>query len=302
MTDDQHTIQSLRLDVGDGYELYVQEWGSAAGTPIISLHGGPGGSAKDSHKSRFNPERHRVIFYDQRGCGQSTPLGSLEYNTTDEQVEDIIKILDRLQIDQVVVSGASWGSCLALVFAIRHPKRVSKLIINGIFTGTRDEVEYITHGMFRAHFPDVWQAFLDATPPEHHDAPARYHQERLFGDDEQASMQSGIALTNLEGSVMNLDDRTHPIDPEKYDPTHSLIEQHYMMNDCFLPEGYILEHAHKIKAPVVIIQGRYDFVCPPETAWKLHKALPNSQLLWTQAGHGGDRSNYETARAVFASI
>ncbi len=181
MNTDQYTLSEHTLDVGDGHILYIQEWGSkAAGIPIIVLNGGPGGQVKDKHKAPFDPLRHRVIFFDQRGCGKSTPYGSLENNTTDKLLADITKIADLIQADTFILYGTSWGSTLALAYAVANPARVHALVIGGIFTGSQAESDWINKGQFKTFFPDVWQAYLGRTPVEHHDDPSRYHLDKVI--------------------------------------------------------------------------------------------------------------------------
>lgn len=162
MQPDAFTIQELMLDVGDGHTLYVQDWGSkAAHNPIIVLHGGPGSGSKDSHKRTFDPKISRVIFFDQRGSGNSIPYGSLDQNTTDTLVADISKVADTLQLDTFVLFGNSWGSTLALTYALAHPERVSALVVAGIYTDSKDETSWVDAGEFNRFYPDVWAAYLE---------------------------------------------------------------------------------------------------------------------------------------------
>ncbi len=305
MTPDEFTNQEFQLPVGDGHELYVHDWGNPkAKTPIVSLHGGPGSGSKDSHKQRFDPRVQRVIFHDQRGAGRSTPYGSLEHNTTLDLVEDIEKIAEKLNLTKFILVGSSWGSTLALAYALQHPKRIKVLVISGVFTASAQELQYLDYGLYRTHFPDVWQAYLDATPPEHHADPTAYHVARILGDDKAAAIASARAYGAHEYHVMSLDDRTSPdtTPDEDYDLAKTKLGVHYLSNGCFLDDRTILDSARAIKTPTWIVQGRYDFVCPPITAWQLHQALPKSQLIWTQAGHGADRSNYETIRTLLLSL
>lgn len=300
MTPDDYTNQELMLNVGNSHTIYVHDWGNKdARHPVIFLHGGPGTGCNDKYKQRFDPTIQRVIFHDQRGSGKSTPYGSLEHNTTKELVEDIEKICGKLKLQDVIVTGSSWGSTLALAYALKYPDRIHAMIINGIFTASQQEVDYLYEGVHRTHFPDAWQRFLDKTPANHHDNPAAYHVERLFGTNEKAALESAVAMTELEGSLLSLDDRFTPIaDTSEFDIAPTKIEVHYMRNLCFIPDRYLLENAYKINVPTWIVQGRYDFICPPATAYELHQEMPNSQLIWTQAGHGNDRNNYEVMRSL----
>lgn len=286
MTPDAYTIREAFLDVGDGHTLYIHEWGNPkASNPFISLHGGPGDSMSDSHKLRYDPRQHRVIFFDQRGCGRSTPYGELRNNTTTDLVEDISKIADHCGVESFVLTGASWGSCLALAYAIAHPERVQALVINGIFTGSQAEISWLDSGQFRTFYPEAWQTYLEATPKSYRDNPTAYHAKRVLGDDANAARESAYAYSRLEGSVMALDDRFKPVDMLEYDHIPTRIELHYMANTCFMPDRYVLDHAHKLTMPVWIIQGRYDMVCPPQAAYELHQQIASSRLVWTTAGH-----------------
>ncbi|HUS26711.1 MAG TPA: alpha/beta fold hydrolase [Nevskiaceae bacterium] len=300
MTPDEHTIQELFIEVGHGHQLYVHEWGKAtAQTPIVFLHGGPGGGCGDGHKSYFDPTQHRVIFFDQRGSGRSLPYGSLEHNTTSDLVDDIERIANHLHLKQFVLKGGSWGVALALAYALEHPERVQAMILNGIFTGAQAEIDYFDHGEFRTYFPEAWEKYLAATPKSHHRSPSKYHFAQALGIDPQAARESAFAYSTLEYELLGLDDRAHPNKLDEFDPASAIVEIHYLANRCFIPDRYILHNAHKLTMPIWLVQGRYDMVCPATTAHELHKKLPNSQLIWTIAGHkGSDRANYDAVRAL----
>lgn len=303
MTPDAHTIHETFIDVGNGHTLYVQDWGSTdAKTPILFLHGGPGGGCNDTHKRSFDPTRQRVIFFDQRGAGKSLPYGSLEHNTTTDLVEDIEKIAQHFKLRHFILNGGSWGSCLALAYALQHPQRVSAMVLTGIFTGSQAEIRWIDDGGFRNFFPDVWQAYLDHTPKAHQHNPSQYHYEQALHGNEAAAKASAYAYACLEGALLSLDDRFAPKGFEEYDPTSSRLELHYLAHACFLPERYILEHAHLLKMPVWLVQGRYDFVCPPSTAHELHQALGDSQLILTTSGHRSERENWNVIRTILLQL
>ena len=300
MTPDTHTIQELRISVGDGHELYIHEWGnSSVEIPILVLHGGPGGSCKDRHKANFDPERQRVIFFDQRGCGQSTPYGSLEHNTTDHLVSDISKIADRLHVKTFILTGTSWGSTLSLTYALRHPERVAGLVIGGVFTGTKAEIDWQDTGQIKLFYPDVWQRYLESTPEEHRENPSAYHQDKALHGSLDEQKASGYAFELLEGSLAFFDDRMPtPVPFDEYDPAGIRVEIHYLIHGCFLPEQFILKNAHALTMPVYIVQGRYDMVCPPVTAYKLHTAAPHSELYWTLGGHVPDHEFWNMYRSL----
>lgn len=298
MTPDQHTIAEHHFSVGDGHTLYVQDWGNPeAKVPILVLHGGPGGYCKDSAKYRFDPTVHRVIFHDQRGCGNSRPYGSLEHNTTDKLIEDIKHIADKLKITSFVLNGGSWGSTLALAFAIEHPDYVAGMVLHGIFTGSQQEIDWLDKGQFRTIFPDAWDRYLEATPAEHRTNPSRYHFARaLQTEDEEAAKHSAYTYECLEGNACRLDDRFIPGPYETYDPAGMRIEIQYLEHRCFMPDRHILDNAHKLSMPVYLAQGRYDIVCPPVTAYELSKAIPNCTLVWTINGHLAEHESANVMR------
>jgi len=303
MTPDQYTLEETMLDVGEGHRLYVQLWGNkAAAETIINLHGGPGSGTGDGSKQLFDPRKQRVLFFDQRGCGQSTPYGSLAHNDTDALAADISTLADHYKLKDFVLTGGSWGSLLALIYAIRNPKRVKRMVLRGIFTGRQEEIDFIDRGRFQAFFPEVWEAFVNSVPQKYAADPREYHLPRVLGKDPVAAKESAYAYNMLEGSIVKLDDRIHFEGLEDFDPVSSTIECHYLANQCFLPEGEILQKAHLLQMPVYLVQGRYDAVCPPVTAYELSKQLPNGQLHWTQAGHSGrDRANFEVVKALLAA-
>ncbi len=300
MNPDDYTITETFIEVGDGHQLYAQEWGNKkAKSPIIYLHGGPGSGCKDRAKRQFNPSQHRVIFFDQRGCGRSLPYGSLEHNTTDKLIEDINKIADHFGIKTFVLCGGSWGSTLALAYAITHPKRVEAIVLRGIFTASKSEIDWLEQGHFREFFPEVWEAYLEKTPKKYRHDPGSYHMERALNGDLQAQQASAFAYDNMEGAVLFLDDRPRSNDLEGYDPLPARIEMHYIKHHCFMSDRHILRNAHKLTMPVWLVQGRYDMICPPRTSYELHKELPNSQLIMTIAGHhGSDRSIEDVSRTI----
>lgn len=302
MTPDDYTIREFYIEVGDDHELYVHDWGNKkAKHPIIFLHGGPGSGCKDGHKKSFDPGQHRVVFFDQRGCGKSLPYGSLEHNTTKDLIEDINKIAKELKISSFVLAGGSWGSTLALAYAAKHPQNVQALVLHGIFTGTQTEIDYFDKGQFRTWFPEVWERYLKATPKDHRASPTTFHYQQILGDNENAARKSACAYGNMEGALLALDDRFTPDSPKDpaFDPTSLKIEVHYLANGCFMPDRHILNSARKLTMPAWIVQGRYDMVCPPTTAYELHQKLPKSQLIWTIGGHrSSERETSSVTRAI----
>ncbi|MCW1907883.1 MAG: alpha/beta fold hydrolase [Candidatus Saccharibacteria bacterium] len=304
MKPDQYTIEERTVAVGDGHELYTQAWGNPnAKQTFIFLHGGPGSGCSDSSKTIFDPQKHRVIFFDQRGCGKSTPYGSIKNNTTNDLINDLATIADEYGVKTFVLFGRSWGACLALAFALKHPTRVTQMIIGGVFTGSQSEIDHMEKGRFAIFFPEVWDQYVATVPRSYQDNPSEYHFKRMFGDDVTAAQESAMAHSQLELSVLRLDDRVTDVDSLKFDPLPNIIESHYLANGCFMPDNHILDNANKLTMPIYIVQGRYDMVCPPINAYRLSQQAPNATLLWTAAGHDSkDRSNWETARALLATI
>lgn len=279
------------LDVGDGHKLYWEESGTPRGKPVVFLHGGPGSGTEPSHRRFFDPDQYRIILFDQRGCGKSTPPSSLEANTTWHLVEDIERLRKMLQIEQWVVFGGSWGSTLALAYAETHPTKVLALILRGIFLGRPKELKWFYQ--FGAHhlFPDEFERFVAPIPEaERHDLLTAYHK-RLTSRDATVRLEAARAWTRWEGSTLRLvmdpqifadfttDDHADPI---------ARIECHYFVNNCFFAsDNWLIEEVHKIrKIPAIVVHGRYDVICPLESAWELHRAWPEAQLdIVRDAGH-----------------
>lgn len=304
MTPDEFTIQETFLDVGSGHSIYVYDWGNkTTKTPIIFLHGGPGAGISDKYKQRFEPKSQRVIFFDQRGAGKSLPKGSLKNNTTTDLIEDIEKIANHLNLEKFIITGGSWGSFLALAYTLKYPKRVKALVLGGIFTGRKTEIDYLDNGGFRIFFPDIWEKYAQSVPMKYQNDPSKYHYSHIFGKDPEASKRSAYTYSELlEGPLLNLDDRYTPDRYEEFDPDAMRIELHYLNNQCFIPESHIIDNAANLKVPIWLVQGRYDMVCPPTTAYELRKKLPNCQLIWTVAGHGNDRPNYDVVRTILLQL
>lgn len=303
MTPDEYTNSEQMLDVGDGHTLYVQDWGRAdAKTPIMFLHGGPGSSCQDKHRENFDPQCERVIFFDQRGSGKSQPYGSLEHNTTDDLIEDVEKIADHFGLKQFILFGSSWGSTLALAYALKYPARVKAMVLRGIFTGSADEADYLNRGGWATHFPEIWDTYLDHTPKAHHDDPTAYHVQRILGSDARAAKESAYAYANMDSALLTLDDRFTARPFDDFDPTQAIIQAHYFQNHYFMPDRHILDHATNLTMPVYLIQGRYDMECPPVTAYELHAKLPNSQLFMTIGGHKAEHETWTITRSILGSL
>ncbi len=304
LTADGFTLSETYLDVGDGHRLYVQDWGCAeAARAVVALHGGPGTATTDSHKEYFDPSRQRVLFCDQRGVGRSTPYASVEHNTTQHLVADLVAILDRFGLDKAVLMGGSWGSCLALTFAVAHPERVEALALYGLLTARQQELDWLNEARWRTFYPEVWQWYLDRTPPDHHDDPTGYHFGRILSDDAKASKESAYAYTTVDTAITELDDRFKPSPLEDdFDAGPARLQAHYFTHSHFLPDEHVLDNAHRLTMPVHIVQGRYDMVCPPVSAYQLAERLACPELYWTANGHLPDREGWNVLRTVLLQL
>ena len=285
------------LDVGDGHRIAWEVSGNPAGRPVVFLHGGPGGGTEPAHRRFFDPERYRIVLLDQRGCGRSTPHASepgadLSANTTWHLVADLERLRAHLGIERWQVFGGSWGSALALAYAQRHPERVLELVLRGIFTLRRSELDwfYGPRGGCGDLFPERHEAYLaQVAPEERGDCIGAYHQ-LLHHPDPAVHGPAAVAWSTWEASTITLLEQPALI--EKFtDPAFALafarIENHYFVHGGWLADGQLIADAPRLAdIPGVIVQGRYDVVCPAITAWELHRAWPGSRLVVVpDAGH-----------------
>ena len=279
------------LDVGDGHHVHYEQSGHPKGRPVVVLHGGPGSGSRPKQRGYFDPERYRVIAFDQRGCGRSTPHGRLEANTTPDLVGDIERLRRHLGLERWLVFGGSWGSTLGLAYAVAHPERVEGLVVWGVFTGTDREIAW-TFGADGAArlFPLEYERFLEPlAAPERHD-PVRAHYRAMRGDDRTRRRRSLNAWTRWENKISDLVVQEQLLDEQladrQYVLTHSLFEAHYFANGCFLDAPLLARAGAFARLPVAIVQGQLDLVCPPVSALALHRAVPESRLhLVPGAGH-----------------
>ncbi len=284
------TNHELSLEVGEGHRIYVEESGNPSGIPVLFVHGGPGGGCAPTHRRFFNPEKYRIILFDQRGCGRSTPHASLTQNTTQALVSDMEKIREHLGIDQWLLFGGSWGSTLSLVYAQSHPERVCGLILRGIFLCRERDIRWFYQDGASFVFPDFWQDYLEPIPaPERDDLLTAYYS-RLTSDNELVRMAAAKAWSVWEGRCSTLDPNPEIVD-HFADPHFALamarIEAHYFINSAFMQPNQILENADKLKdIPITIVHGRYDMVCPIEQAFSLQQVAPHAELhIVRDAGH-----------------
>ncbi|MDP2671452.1 MAG: prolyl aminopeptidase [bacterium] len=277
------------LDVGHGHHLYYELYGNPKGKPVLYLHGGPGAGFRERHKGFFDPKIWNVILFDQRGAGRSTPFASLHENTTASLVKDINLLLDKLGLEKVLLFGGSWGSTLALVYAIENPKRVVGIITWGVFLCDRFDQKYYLEGGSADFAPEAWERFASIVPKEHQSKPAPYYYRQMQGKNEKAKDMFAFEWTLYEWRLMDpdasLEKLTREIKKEGFYKSLAPLEAHYILAGGFFPEGYILKNAPKLKIPVTIVQGRYDYCCPPVSAYRLHKKIRGSKLIMVNAGH-----------------
>jgi proline iminopeptidase len=280
-----------RLRVSEHHELYFEVSGNPHGKPVVFLHGGPGFGTEPNHRRFFDPEKYRIVLFDQRGCGKSTPHASLVDNTTWHLVDDIEKLRLHLGIDRWQVFGGSWGSTLALAYAETHPERVTELVLRGIFLIRKSEIDWFYQRGASALYPDAWEKYLEPIPEdERGDLLAAFHR-RLTHEDRQVRLSAAKAWSIWEGSTSCLHPNPALIDKtagEEFAIAFARIECHYFVHSAWVDaERDLLENVGKVRhIPAVIVQGRYDVVCPMETAWALHRAWPEADFHVIQdAGH-----------------
>jgi proline iminopeptidase len=278
------------LDVGDGHHVYWELCGNPNGKPVVFLHGGPGGGCTPTQRRLFDPDKYRILLFDQRGCGRSTPYASLEANTTWHLVADIERLREMIGVDKWMVFGGSWGSTLALAYAQTHPERVTELVLRGIFTLRRSELLWYYQEGASWIFPDKWEGFLAPIPEEERGDLMAAYRRRLIDPDPAVQARAARAWSLWEGETITLlhnQGYSDQFGDEHYAIAFARIENHYFVNEGWFEEGQLIRNAHRLKnIPGVIIQGRYDIATPPKSAWELHKAWPEAQFIMVpDAGH-----------------
>lgn len=276
------------LPVDGGHKIYFEESGNPKGLPVFFIHGGPGAGCSVDDRRFFDPKKWRIVIHDQRGCGRSEPFGRLEANHT-WALNDDIRILRRaLCIDKFVLWGGSWGSTLALIHAINHPRAVAGMVLRGIYLGTKREMDYFYKDGLNGigiYIPDQWNRYIGNVPVEYRNDPLAYYAREIKNGNQELARE----LALYECANLHLIPWTKK-EVEKdlaSAPAIALLEAHYLSNNCFLEENYILNNASAIpdNIPITIVQGSYDLVCMPLSARLLSNALPQSELHWTVAGH-----------------
>jgi proline iminopeptidase len=289
------------LKVSDIHTLYWEECGNPQGQPVVFLHGGPGGGIAPDLRRFFDPKAYRIILFDQRGSGQSTPNAELRENTTWDLVKDIETLREMFKIDKWVVFGGSWGSTLALAYAITHPNRVKGLILRGIFLCRPSEIKWFYQEGASQIFPDVWDEYLKPIPENERGDMVQAYYKRLTHENADIRLTAAKAWSKWEAATSRLYVSPEAID-EFDDPEYALsfarIECHYFTNNAFFKtNNWLLENIDKIRhIPGTIVQGRYDVVCPARSAWDLHKAWPEAKFTFVaDAGHAAAEPGTKSA-------
>jgi len=275
-----------QMNVGDGHVVYVEECAAEHGLPVLFLHGGPGSGCSATQRRLFDPQRFHAVLFDQRGCGRSQPLGSIEANTTAHLVADLEYLRQALGISAWIVFGGSWGSLLALAYAQSYPENVLGLVLRGIFLGTPEEVRAYVQGSHGA-VPKAWRAFAGALPVAERDDLLAAYAARILADDPAVATTAARAWLDYERALMGEAPLAAP--PDAVHLAKARIQLHYLVHHCFLAPGQLLAGIDRLRhIPTSIVQGMADPVCPPQIAKQLHNAWP--EAIWMPvagAGHGG---------------
>ena len=296
--------RSGHLPVDDLHTLYWEQCGNPEGEPVVFLHGGPGGGVSPRHRQFFDPSHYRIVLFDQRGAGKSTPHGEIRANTTQLLVDDIERLRAMLDIPRWLVFGGSWGSTLALAYGQQHPERCTGFVLRGIFLCTQAEIDWFVHGM-GWFFPEAHAAFASGVPCPQGGSLLQAYAARLFGDDRDAALHAARSWSMYEGRCSFLRPNSEAIDELGVDALSlsiARLEAHYLLHGGFLQEAQLLSEIGRIThLPALIVQGRYDVVCPPTSAYRLHLAWPNSRLvIVADAGHSASEPG-NTAALVAAT-
>jgi proline iminopeptidase len=291
------------LDVGQGHRVWFDVSGHPNGAPVVFLHGGPGSSTKPDHRRYFDPAFFRIVLFDQRGCGRSTPAGGLVANTTAHLVADMERLRAHLGIDRWMLFGGSWGSTLALAYAQTHPERVTRLVLRGLFLASRDELDWYFDGL-RQFLPDAWERLRAFAPGKPWTALVQHFHDAVRGDGAEA-LAAAAAWNAWESAVMSIGE-PNAVPPATTGDAASLararVQIHYLAHDSFLADGKLLRDLDRIAhLPATLLHGAMDFVCPPRTAWRIAQAWPAATLQWVAtAKHASSHPDYERALVAAA--
>ena len=289
------------LKVSDLHQIYYECCGNPDGKPVFVLHGGPGSGSSPYMRRFFNPEKFNIILHDQRGAKRSKPFAEIKNNTTWHLVEDIEKLRKKLEVDKMILFGGSWGSTLALAYAEKYPNKVNGIVLRGVFLATKSEIDHFYHGGVRKFFPEIYDDFINSLPQGNNGKiPAQLFELINTDDKDQRKKYARVwARYELQIASLQVEERTR----EEWDKTFnsfnpiafSLLENYYMKNKCFLETNQLLKNVNRIGSTrVIIVNGRYDAICPPITAYKLHNKLQNSKLVIAEeSGHWMGEKNIE---------
>ena len=286
------------LNVGQMHQIYFEECGNPVGTPLVFLHGGPGSGCNPTQRRFFDPVFYRIVLFDQRGCGRSKPQGEVEANTTDDLVNDIEALRLHLNIDKWHIFGGSWGSTLAIAYAVKHAERIISLTLRGIFLSRPSELKWFL-GDVQHFYPEVWDKLVKYLPPNKQNDVLNAYAALIFNTDLTISGDAAEQWNAFENAIMRL----KPLGKEIIEATSKTAEElnneritevararvqiHYILNQCFVDgEALLKKAANLTNIPTTIVQGRYDMVCPPQTAWALHQSMPHAKFtMVADAGH-----------------
>ena len=279
------------IDRPHGHKVYLEISGNPHGKPVIFLHGGPGGGTNPKQRQFFDPEHYQIILFDQRGCGQSSPLGEVNSNTTADLISDMEAIREYLNIRHWIIFGGSWGSALALAYATQYPKVIKALILRGIFLSRKTELNWFL-GEVKSFFPEAHRTLVDFLEESKRDDLIKSYSELVFSNDLKISGPASIAWNRFEGGLLKLlpqieENNMLSDDDIQNEIARARVQLHYIKDECFIDGKKILEEAKKLKdIPTTIIQGRYDMVCPPITAFELYQHMPHANFIMVpDAGH-----------------
>jgi proline iminopeptidase len=287
------------LDLDSGHRMYWEQSGNPEGTPVLFFHGGPGAGSTSAHRRFFDPAHYRIVIFDQRGAGRSTPLGGIDNNTTLHLIADTERLREYLGIEKWLIFGGSWGSTLALAYGIAHPERCAGFVLRGIFLCRTQEIDWFLYGM-RSIFPEAWSRFAGFLPgPERSDLLEHYYR-RLTDPDPELHLPAARAWSSFEGACSTLLPSPETVAAFADDRVAlglARIEAHYFRHAIFLPENHLLSSVGTLRAiPCTIIQGRYDMVCPIVTADELHQAWPEAEyIVIPDAGHSAMETGIRAA-------
>lgn len=288
-------FHSCHLSSKDGHDIYVEQSGNPNGQPILFLHGGPGGGTGSKQRRFFDPKHYLIILFDQRGCGQSKPLGETTNNTTAHLLDDIEAIRHHFNIEKWILFGGSWGSSLALAYAVKYPNLIKGLILRGIFLSRQSELDWFLKDV--AHFfPELHKKLLDHQAGISKDNLVEKFSQLVFHAPQETAQKAAVAWNQFEGSILKLlpDEMTGEAEPMNYEfeLARARVQLHYINNRCFIDGTEILSKVNLLqKIPIVIVQGRYDMVCPPKTAYELAMQIPHAELIMVpDAGHSASEN------------